>query len=62
MKNLNDIAEDLMRVRAILEQLPETEEVIDAYDLLDEAAHDLCSHLGHDFSYMAAKYRKRSAA
>ena len=62
MKNLNDIAEDIMRVRAIMERMPETDEMIDAYDILDKAAQDLCAHLGHDFSYMAAKYRKRSAA
>ena len=61
MKNLNDIAEDIMRVRALLEQLPENDDAYAAYDLLDDAARDLCAHLGHDFSFMAARYRRRKA-
>lgn len=60
MKNLVEIAEDIVKARVALEKAPENEATQEAFDIIEIAARDLCEHIGLDVSSLTNIERKRS--
>ena len=55
MKNLVEIAEDLVKARVALEN----DDTQEAFDIIEIAARDLCEHIGLDVSSLTNIERKR---
>lgn len=55
MKNLVEIAEDLVKARVALEN----DDTQETFDIIEIAARDLCEHIGLDVSSLTNIERKR---
>lgn len=55
MKNLVEIAEDIVKARVALEN----DDTQEAFDIIETVARDLCDHIGLDVSSLTNIERKR---
>lgn len=56
--NLPTATEKIIEAMVILEQM-KSEEVDEAYDILDQATRSLCESLGLDFTFIAQFIRRK---